>query len=111
MRMLVEGKWTLLKRISGGHKFFWLVSDHSYGTVGVADDSGYTPDQTDDGVMLLDMNRPVFMSRDHNSIPLIREHDGTMSSSPCGAEEALWVASTFSMKVSTGQSFYTIRQE
>lgn len=48
--------WTYLVRPSGGdgHRFFRRVSD---GRISVADNSGSTPDQTEDGPLFLDRNR------------------------------------------------------
>lgn len=48
--------WRLLKAIPGNHKWFL---DENTGRLAVADYSGHLPDQTDDGVMWLDTERPI----------------------------------------------------
>jgi hypothetical protein len=49
--------WYFLFKPPGGHKFF----RDERGRIGIADDSGSDPTNTDDGVIYLDRSRPVIL--------------------------------------------------
>ena len=66
--------WEFLFRIEGnGHKFFRHVPS---GRVAVADNSGNTPDRTEDGILWLDLDRPVNVGTDVVTFPVLKESDG-----------------------------------
>ena len=46
------------------------------GRIGVADNSGWTPDRTDDGVLWLDQGRPVRVGPKGCDFPLVRDSTG-----------------------------------
>ncbi len=48
--------WVLVLRIRGGHRYF---REEGTGRIAVADDSGATPDRTEDGILYLDTGRPI----------------------------------------------------
>src|SRR5512137_2648728 len=54
--------WKLRVKVPRGHRFF----EDAKGDLYVADDSGATPDQTDDGPIKLDPSRPVRLLKDHS---------------------------------------------
>lgn len=89
--------WTLIRKIRGGHSY-WR---HKDGEVGIADDSGTYPEDTepvDRPPLLLDRSRPVVIGGDHNGVPL-KHLDGSTSSTPASGFEALWVATQFHMEI------------
>lgn len=52
--------WRILHQVPGGHRFFAeIVDGKNSGRIASADDSGRTPDVTDDGVVYLDLTRPI----------------------------------------------------
>lgn len=53
-----------------GHRLFRKLS--APGRIYLADNSGSTPDQTDDGEMWLDFASPVTLSKDYIGIPLVK---------------------------------------
>lgn len=61
--------WLLSLKVSRGHRYF---TDAETKRVAVADDSGRTPDQTDDGVLWLDTSRPIKLGLEGADIPLLR---------------------------------------
>lgn len=62
-------KWTKIKKLASGHRVF-RADDGRYALV---DDSGDTPDQADDGVLWLDVNRALQLHTDWLCIP-VRNH-------------------------------------
>lgn len=53
--MTTKTTWTLVTRLPGEHRIFRDAN----GRLALADNSGDTPDTTDDGVLYLDFNWPV----------------------------------------------------
>lgn len=106
--------WTKLFRTKGGHKYF---RDEITGRIAVADDSGSTPDRTEDGVLWLDQSRCVTIAtdRDHNNwitVPVFREDGTTRSCTPASAQEAVEVCARFGMKLAlNGERFVMVRTE
>lgn len=102
--------WKFLFKVKHGHSYFQLAD----GRVSIADDSGATPDLTDDGPLYLDKSKAITMGwgwddGSHAFIPLLRENgEPTSSSEPCGG--ALQVASVFDMRVVVDGDSYEIAQ-
>lgn len=89
--------WTLIRKIRGGHSF-WR---HKDGEVGIADDSGTFPENTEPvnkSPLLLDRTRPVQIGTQFNVVPL-KHISGETSSTPVSGFEALWVATQFHMEI------------
>lgn len=63
-------RWELLLKIPGGHKYY---RERLTGRIGVADQSGMYPEDTDDGVLYLDPRGDVTMGRYTISVPVIPE--------------------------------------
>lgn len=92
-------KWTKWKEalaVPRGHRYFWHVPD---GKIAVADDSGSTPDKTNDGVLWLDTERPIRVTTSSADIPLIVASDGRKSYTGETVNGALEVALKFNMHV------------
>lgn len=69
-----NSEWELIVRCPRrGHKFFRHLPS---GRIAVADYSGYTPDQTEDGVLWLDHSRPVTAYLDAVRVPVVSERTG-----------------------------------
>lgn len=64
-------KWQLIQRIKDGHR--WYLNEN--GRRACADDSGRTPEDTDDGILYADLSRPVRVERSEVgswiSVPLV----------------------------------------
>jgi len=113
-------KWTKLFKAKGGHKYF---RDEITGMIAIADDSGSTPDQTEDGVLWLDRSgrRHVCIATDRNgrtyiTIPVVKEsrYGGPVSDSctPATAQEAVEVCARFNMRlVMNGERFALVREQ
>lgn len=65
-------KWTRGIGFKGDLRFF---IDDASGRVAVADQSGVYPEQTDDGILWVDADRPVRISTDRLTIPVIKDRD------------------------------------
>lgn len=80
----------------GGHRYF---VESGTGLVGVADQSGYYPEETYDGVLYLDPSRPI-VADDHQDhvehVPLLTPDD-KRTSTPVYVDEAELVAEMFGM--------------
>jgi hypothetical protein len=110
--------WTKLFSIRGGHKYF---RDEITKKIALADNSGSTPDRTDDGVLWLDTSRCVCIATDSThrtwiSIPVLKEHAETgwmdKSCTPASTKEAIEVVAQFGMKLALqGERFVMIRAE
>lgn len=69
-----NSEWELITRCPRrGHKFFRHLPS---GRIAVADYSGYTPDQTEDGILWLDHSRPATAYLDMVSVPVFSERTG-----------------------------------
>lgn len=103
--------WWLSKHLPDGHRLFESV-DTSHGLVwSLADDSGPTPPETDDGVLLLDRGRPlmIFHAADADSheeicrIPVLApKGEATMSVSD--AATLLQLAQVFTWTIMVDRS-------
>jgi hypothetical protein len=105
--------WTKLFSIRGGHKYF---RDEITKKIALADDSGSTPDRTEDGVLWLDFQRCVCIATDAShrtwiTIPVLRE-SLDKSATPASTKEAIEVCARFGMKLALqGERFVLIRAE
>ena len=91
-------EWRKILQFKGGHRYFRDRRNR----VAIADDSGATPDDTDDGVLYLDRDRPVVIGQSC-SIPLVGDF-----STPASANEAISVAALFGMKIRTGEATFRV---
>lgn len=81
-------KFKFLHRVPGGHKFFKCPDER----IAIADDSGDWPDQTDDGVLYVNLHKTPTPSRDGSywNMHLI-DNKGEACSSPIGYKELLFL--------------------
>lgn len=91
-------EWRLVLKFADGHRYFRDARNR----IAIADDSGATPDDTDDGVLYLDRSKPVVIGNSC-SIPLV----GGLSTSAT-ATEAIGVAAVFGMKIRAGEATFTV---
>lgn len=110
-------KWKKLFSIRGGHKYF---RDEVTKMIALADNSGPTPDQTDDGVLWLDFQRCVTIYTDSShrtwiSVPVLQEYRPGSPVRQCttgaSTKEAIEVCARFGMKLSMEGRFVMIRAE
>lgn len=105
-------KWIKLFKVPRGHKFF---RDAITGMVALADDSGSTPDRTEDGVLWLDYQRCVTISDHGISIPLLQESRSggpvTQSATPASVKEAIEVCTKLGMRLAMGGERYVLVRE
>jgi hypothetical protein len=110
--------WTKLFSVRGGHKYF---RDEVTKMIALADDSGSTPDRTEDGVLWLDFQRCVCIKTDANhrtwiTIPVLKEsrYGGPVdkSATPASTKEAIEVCARFGMRLALeGERFLLVRAE
>ena len=96
--------WHKIIGFNDGHRYFERTQGKDRGRIGIGDQSGFFPDETDDGVLWLDQERPIVISmksRNYCSIPLV-DPNGGKCSTVTNPYEALRVAETFQMQVVCG---------
>jgi len=111
-------QWKKLFSVRGGHKYF---RDELTKMIALADDSGSTPDRTEDGVLWLDYQRCVCIKTDAShrtwiSIPVLKEsrYGGPVekSATPASTKEAVEVCARFGMRLALeGERFLLVRAE
>lgn len=95
--------WKHLFHASGGHSYF---KEPTFGMIAVADDSGPTPDTTEDGVCWLDTTRPVVASGTGFYIPIINKKNRTTT---CATPtEAVQVCAYFKMKLTVDGRLFSL---
>lgn len=93
--------WEYYLRLDGGHKVF---RDPTSGRWAIADDSGNAPDDTDDGILWIDLSRPINVSkwgqadRQVISVPLLRD-SGDETWTPATTSEALWLSARLGLAI------------
>lgn len=95
--------WELVYKCKGGHKFF---KDLASGRIAICDESGPTPDKTDDGVLWIDLTRPIIIGA-RCSIPLTDDKGGEYSTTGW-ATEAIGVAFKFGWAVKAGDEIFKV---
>lgn len=99
-------KWSLYATLPDGHRLFGtLDNERSYA---LADESGRTPDQTDDGVLWLDTARPLLASADWSLIPLTDE-DGNECYTLTDTPSLLRLSRDFTWAIETHPEDVTVR--
>lgn len=111
-------QWTKLFSIRGGHRYF---RDEITKMIALADDSGSTPDRTEDGVLWLDYKRCVCIKTDAShrtwiTIPVLQEsrYGGQVekSATPASTKEAIEVCARFGLRLALeGERFLLVRAE
>lgn len=107
---IATARWNLLCKLNDGHRLFELDSNQD--EIAIADDSGTTPDLTDDGVLWLDRTRPLIVYSEEQpvscAIPL-RDQHGEATRTPTDAASILYLAARFDWAVKVGASLPTYR--
>lgn len=92
-----ETLWRHVRGLPDGHRLFKL-EDRDW-IIAIADESGATPDQTDDGVLWLDMHRPLEAGPSgHCLIPLI-DAKGGESSTATDVQTLLMLAADYNWHI------------
>jgi hypothetical protein len=100
-------RWNLIDTLPGVHRVFTRPDSSS---VYIADNSGQTPDQTEDGVLWLDMTQPLRVGPRACAAPVVsmpkpgqRDHY-SVGLTP---EDALWLSDRYGWTIkTTGASTY-----
>lgn len=113
-------RFQFITKLPTNHKLFWdlAVNLDTPNKLAIADESGDYPDQTDDGVLHVDLTRPIVWHRTSSgimqyiSLPLIVEKDGRLSSTPIDMPTALIMAADHAMTIDLGndQRFHVKRE-
>lgn len=101
MTVEIAGRWTLVDHRQGGHRIW---RDERNDKLAIADSSGYTPDRTDDGVLYLDLTRPIGMGR-WCSLPL-RTPKGDIARTIVSPGAALHYAERFGFQLEANGTTY-----
>jgi hypothetical protein len=81
----MQKRFALLQSYRAGHR--WFI-DNATGRIAIADQSGDTPDRTDDGILYLDTTRDVGES----TIPLVHPTGEPTRTPACKEEREMFVA-------------------
>lgn len=108
-RFAISQRFQFLFRAPGGHGY-WRDNGtiDPKGKVAISDDSGATPNETEDGILWLDQNRPILASGTGFYIPLIvpnssnhyKRNGDTFTHTIASPQEARMLVEHFNMKVS-----------
>lgn len=88
-------QWEFLFRAPCGHQFF---REENTDLIAIADDSGSTPDQTDDGILYLDNSRPIQVGEHGFLVPLC--YKGKQTCTPASATEVKMICEYFGLTLS-----------
>lgn len=98
--------WTLETKLSGGHRLFNKADNDG---VYIADESGATPDLTDDGPMWLDLSRHIKTDGQHVYVP-VRKGDDDATSAPhvvsVALADALYLSARYAWTIATPHGGY-----
>lgn len=97
--------WTRTDRLPDGHRLFY-TGDLS--KVAIADESGATPENTDDGVLWLDFARPLMLGDDVTAIPV--RSDARESRTPTDSTTIVLLAETFGWGVNVRGILYDVKR-
>lgn len=92
--------WPQPEQLPSGHRLFSVEPRR----VAIADESGPTPAQTDDGVLWLDFDRPLMIGL-HNMIPLV-DDGGEQHRTGADAATVLLLAARYGWELDTGDVVY-----
>lgn len=86
--------WKLIKHFHRGHRLFRWEEEGSpnHHRYAIADISGKTPDQTEDGILWLDRDRPIKDNGGDALLPVILHSDGTPKVALIAWRVALWMS-------------------
>lgn len=107
-RFAISQRFQHLFYAPGGHHYWRDNGTIRKNTIAISDDSGPTPDTTEDGILWLDLNRPIIASGTGFYIPLIvpnssnhyKRNGDTFTSTCASPQEARMLVEHFNMKVS-----------
>ena len=98
---MAEPKWTLLRKLPGGHRVF---IDRDSKRLAIADTSGGVPDRTEDGTLWLHSDKVIGVGSKGCSLRVIAERDNgeyTVSITP---EDALVLGQLIGFTLRSGKS-------
>jgi hypothetical protein len=92
-------KWGIVTILPDGHRIF---PDRHSERVAIADNSGLTPQNTDDGILWLDFKRPLILgvdasfdpAREYHGIPVV-DQEGNEARTGSNMSTLMWLSMTF----------------
>ena len=114
--------WGQITQLEDGHRLFYSVDNRTVeegGAVRIAitDDSGRTPDSSDDGVLWLDFDWNLIISSPDGvmCIPVKRESDGEQFSTVSDISTLLYLSAEFDWPIedqtTTDNTLYSVTRE
>jgi hypothetical protein len=88
-------QWNLTDVLPGGHRLFVRPDTRS---IYIADGSGKTPDQTDDGLLWLDQTRPLKCDGRNCVVPVVAESSGIYVV-PVAPADLLWLSDRYRWEI------------
>src|SRR4051812_39564361 len=86
-------EWGDATALPSEHRLFESIGSWKHGGIAIADNSGFLPEFTDDGIIWLDRDWPLMVGGDHLcAIPVKRERDGERFSIKTHAATILWLS-------------------
>jgi len=107
-------KWNAPVPLPSGHRMF-SSGDDPFKHVAIADNSGRTPESTDDGILWLDFEWPLMITSPDRvlSVPVKRERDDERFSTVVDTATLLYLSATFQWTIQDqdDNTYYTVRRE
>lgn len=99
-------EWASMERLPGGHRLF-IRED---GDVAIADQSGATPETTDDGVLWLDIGGDRLPALESSTIPVTKDTDKSESWVPVTRADLMALTVRYWGQLRSGDSTYDITE-
>lgn len=93
-------RWQLIHELSGEHRLF----QDTDGRLALADQSGETPDQTDDGPMFLDLKRHATTDTGYVDVPVVDEN-GKPGEVTILWEDAKIIQEKYNLRIQTDEGY------
>lgn len=99
---MTDHQWKMLVKIPRNHKFFRSELTNK---VSACDDSGLTPDYTDDGPLWVETDKPIILRQQHDSanmsgsVPVIQDRTGKHQCILSGPREIMWLVRNLGMSI------------
>ena len=108
---MADRKWLTEEKLPDGHRIFGRPGPDGY-EYAIADDSGELPEDTDDGVLYLDVTRCLSMSTKWAPTIPLRDEEGERRSTISDGPTVMYLAATLGWIVAdeVRNRFYTVTQ-
>jgi hypothetical protein len=104
--------WRLIRSFPDGHSYFKLLAEFSEqpkdDRIYVADQSGTSPDRTEDGRMWVDMARGLTSTWKHVSLAVVTPRSKREMHTTIGFDEALWLSQYLRIPIKALNGEFTV---